>query len=698
MAKTRVAMVAQEIRKELKATFPNVKFSVRSSNYSMGSSINVEWDNLPTQAAVEAITNKYACVRRCEATGEILSGGNMYVTAQPNFTAEFKVEVEAQMEEHEINDQYWRGRAFDRIITRMWEAQNTSAIETVEEAAETVQIETNTYNNNQNNNQATLNINNDKNGIEIKFEFKPSTNVIEGLKAMGFRWSSYSSVWWAKQTPDRLKFATMFTDSFNDITVEEPATIENEDVVEAQDEKEEPAQDQPEQENEMLTDTIIINGKIKVKEITFLWSESSMIKDNLTVTTFAEAEESVRLIASNVRGGYDKTKFVITWTDGDTYTGRLDVEKKDENKQTPIKDHITDWLQFLTVDKKPSHMSVEQYHNTLKAYAITEEDKKLYYDFFEKYALTDMEPIEPDNVVYYDFGISQEQGEEEEINIDNFDNILSKFDSIEVTTDSKIATDDLEFCKEQEEIYKKLVSTYANFYAQLQEISTQAKEHGNKFGRQSEAYIHEQKTAHYHSMRIWDYEEAIIEMKNSFIMYICSYFMKNYSVTIDYQKIQNKYDLSVTYELIIDEIYLQLGGYNFTEKAEQEIKEEVRDIFRHGDKINIKNTKLILDGYFARHDSIWKIYRLGSKHESVFKALQHFEDGSTSGNVELIGKYCGYDNERNQANFERYEPLTIKSVKSIKFLKNGKLEIEFNTNKLAAKFAHEYCGYIQKSA
>lgn len=102
MAKTKVAMVASEMRKELIVVFPGVKFSVRSSNYSMGCSINVSWDNLPTEAAVQAITNKYANVRRCDITGEILSGGNMYVSANADYTPEFKNEVESRMNEFDL--------------------------------------------------------------------------------------------------------------------------------------------------------------------------------------------------------------------------------------------------------------------------------------------------------------------------------------------------------------------------------------------------------------------------------------------------------------------------------------------------------------------------------------------------------------------------------------------------------------------
>ena len=54
------ADTAKIMRAELKAAFPGVKFSVRSSLFSMGSSIDVKWTDGPTQKAVDVIVNGFA--------------------------------------------------------------------------------------------------------------------------------------------------------------------------------------------------------------------------------------------------------------------------------------------------------------------------------------------------------------------------------------------------------------------------------------------------------------------------------------------------------------------------------------------------------------------------------------------------------------------------------------------------------------
>lgn len=53
------AKAAKAIREELKTTFPGQKFSVLSSNYSMGNSVDISWTDGVTVKQVEEITRKY---------------------------------------------------------------------------------------------------------------------------------------------------------------------------------------------------------------------------------------------------------------------------------------------------------------------------------------------------------------------------------------------------------------------------------------------------------------------------------------------------------------------------------------------------------------------------------------------------------------------------------------------------------------
>ena len=58
----------------------------------------------------------------------------------------------------------------------------------------------------------TVTINNEKNGIEIRFDSKPETNILEKLKTNGFRWSVKQKMWYAKITEARMTFVKDFND------------------------------------------------------------------------------------------------------------------------------------------------------------------------------------------------------------------------------------------------------------------------------------------------------------------------------------------------------------------------------------------------------------------------------------------------------------------------------------------------------
>jgi hypothetical protein len=83
---------AKELRAAYKARGWNSRqISVRTHNYSMGSSINVtiKAGCIP-KCVAEEIASEYESIRRCEYSGEILSGGNRFVFVNLNNIAELE--------------------------------------------------------------------------------------------------------------------------------------------------------------------------------------------------------------------------------------------------------------------------------------------------------------------------------------------------------------------------------------------------------------------------------------------------------------------------------------------------------------------------------------------------------------------------------------------------------------------------------
>ena len=96
---------AANIRIELRAAFPGVKFSVRVDTYT---AIRINWNDGPTTNAVEAITNKYTVGSFDGMTDSYsynrddfnnIHGGVQYVFCRREYTPEFVREAAATLGE-----------------------------------------------------------------------------------------------------------------------------------------------------------------------------------------------------------------------------------------------------------------------------------------------------------------------------------------------------------------------------------------------------------------------------------------------------------------------------------------------------------------------------------------------------------------------------------------------------------------------
>jgi hypothetical protein len=229
---------------------------------------------------------------------------------------------------------------------------------------------------------------------------------------VGFRWHK-KGFWYAKQTPERFALVEGIQAIYND-TTEELETIQNEinselEMIETNQPVEvETVQEETEETpaNEIVNIEFTSDKKIKVSSIRFEWSESAEIKDGQTVSTFEEAEKLIKKAALNspYDQGYDKTKFIIKWSDGQTYEGRIDIMKKDSFKITPLKEHVLSFINYVVSDKETGW--------------YTEEEKEAYKHLLETYSLEDeKETPAPKNGKVLDFSskfkAKQEKTEQE---------------------------------------------------------------------------------------------------------------------------------------------------------------------------------------------------------------------------------------------------------------------------------------------
>lgn len=149
---------AKKIRKELKAAFPGMKFSVRTKH----SSVRVEWVNGPTQKEVEAVADKFSSstfdgmqdmkiTTGYEYEGVIYSGAD-FVFCNRELTPEYRAEVHAEMkrtmedfsnceEENDfyshVNYHHWFKVIESEMIAKENEVEETPAPAAEEAPAET---------------------------------------------------------------------------------------------------------------------------------------------------------------------------------------------------------------------------------------------------------------------------------------------------------------------------------------------------------------------------------------------------------------------------------------------------------------------------------------------------------------------------------------------------------------------------------
>ena len=187
---------AREIRKELKAKFKGVKFSVRTKKYSGGSSISVSWVDFPTVEEVEKITNKYKKVRYDEYTGEILSGGNTFINTYNSWSDDMESKIKENLilkygiefYNEYINGTYDFYRYAREIFQDMYNKSLTIESEVKEEPkAEDKKV---LYSNEE------VQIIEKGKTTRIYFNGKPNEETRNSIKALGFRFFKNDGFYW----------------------------------------------------------------------------------------------------------------------------------------------------------------------------------------------------------------------------------------------------------------------------------------------------------------------------------------------------------------------------------------------------------------------------------------------------------------------------------------------------------------------
>lgn len=257
--------------------------------------------------------------------------------------------------------------------------------------------------------------------------------------------------------------------------------------------------------------------------------------------------------------------------------------------------------------------------------------------------------------------------------------ILDKFDTIEIKNTSRIDAEDQEFCELFNQIYSETLECHKNT------LSTLIKLYNKQVLLAPNDYSSLTISRYGREFSVGNVEDGILKLKKSFIDKICYYFEKKYQVTINKEQIHEKYKdkeiphykkensdhtlnpnpieyVYLDYNMILDQIFIQLNGFTFFERAVDEIKKKAK-------------TKLM-----------WYDYRKHWNYEIKGKTLKF-----RCSTKEIKSALYFYDSNET----ELKDCFTYNKVDDFRYFENGNTDIKFIKPEYALEFATKYLGYIE---
>ncbi len=293
-------------------------------------------------------------------------------------------------------------------------------------------------------------------------------------------------------------------------------------------------------------------------------------------------------------------------------------------------------------------------------------------------------------------------------------NLLEKISTIEIQADTRISVEDRRFCQIQQEAYeatkKALIKLRRQWRALVESQEVLLSQISDEHYVQERYYCMEGVSAT--SIR-----DKIELLPSLFIKTIVQYFNGKYHVSVDESKISKFFipdapewnwektrtkeyhkamrEMVLHYENILEQIFAQLGGRTFEERALDELKEKCHDfswnLNQNIPEYQIKGDTIQFTGYACSYRTwlstpIWVLTK-GMCH--VLRAIAHFETSQFESLPSIISFLIGYEDIRETA----YD-LNMEKVTRIRFFKNNRVDIKFAGKEYAHQFAEQYLGLV----
>lgn len=312
--------------------------------------------------------------------------------------------------------------------------------------------------------------------------------------------------------------------------------------------------------------------------------------------------------------------------------------------------------------------------------------------------------------------------------------LLNKFESVEIQADNRISEEDKVFCRCQQEAFDK---SGPALMAIAKRMDAALAEQQSILGMDENSGAHRYVNGDGFACDAGFVYGAMRKRNETFISVIIKYFANKYNVQLNiepvvehlipaapkepdlpyggyrnmtdeeidaykeklsaHKKEKAEYDLALQtlplrYEQIVDEIFVQLGGFSFREQAMNEFLERTWNCCHktwgdHSEKFEIKNDTLRLTGSWCCYDDRWSSgpeWKPSGDLKTLLDALAWYECGRMNEGHIWFRELYGYSTKTNEFNIYNME-----KVKFIKLFKNGRVDIKFRGAAYAREFVNQ---------
>lgn len=292
-------------------------------------------------------------------------------------------------------------------------------------------------------------------------------------------------------------------------------------------------------------------------------------------------------------------------------------------------------------------------------------------------------------------------------------NLVEKINQVEIKADTRISGTDRAFCERQQRAYdaarealRELDFTWTDCISQQKMILD---------GEQAYTYY----LGNDRNLKATCFRDELERLHEHFINRLTSYFAHTYSVDLSAQSITERLlpsnsskgiferekaeeaeaayhkamrELALRYTDVLDQIFIQLGGRSFQERAFWELQQRccsaVWNTYKNEPQYVQQKDIIHFYCHFCSCDADWTPPRwsMTDRAKSVLWGVVHFETGSYTMVPAVLSDFFSYRDVRQACTaFHGYSKL-----RQIRLFKNGRMDIRFASSALAEQFIDIY--------